>query len=88
MIVIVRTVKTMKNDFYVQLFHLSSRSLVITFYVIWVMTSQDGHSIVTKLKIMHIFGLIWPNWLKNLFTYLVNQIKHYSVLNMVGIATN
>ena len=51
------------EEWLLQLFHLSSCSWVITFYVIWVMTSQDGHGILTKLKIMHIFGLTWPNWL-------------------------
>ena len=41
------------------------------------MTSQDGHGIVTKLKIMRTFGLIWPNWLKMclLLSHNSNYIK-------------
>ena len=36
-----------------------------------------------KPKIMHIFGLIWPIWLK-----LGRLTKHYSSMDMVVIATD
>ena len=72
------------------LFHLSSSSLVITFYVIWIMTSQHGHGIVTKLKIMQTFGLIWLNWLKIglLICLLIGLQNWFPVLDMVAIATD
>ena len=52
------------------------------------MMSLVVHAIVTKLKIMHMFGLILPNWLKICrLAQSVYQIKHYYSLNMVAIAT-
>ena len=44
------------------------------------MASQVEHGIVTKLKIMHIYGLIGPK--------SINQTKHYSGWDDVAMTTN
>ena len=45
------------------------------------------HKLDMVFKFMHIFGLIWPNWLK-LCIDLVNQTKHYCRYDIVAMTTN